>query len=52
MIPYCMPDPHYFVFFSKLLLCQTFLLGVNQMHVEVSLGAVFPGISGPIGAVL
>ena len=30
------------VFFNKLLLCQTFSLGVNQMHVVVSLGAVFP----------
>ena len=27
------------VFFSRLLLCQTFLLGVNWMHVVVSLGA-------------
>ena len=30
------------VFFIELLLCQTFLLGVNQMHVGVSVGAVFP----------
>ena len=28
------------VFVNKLLLCQTVLLGVNQMHVVVSLGAV------------
>ena len=27
---------------NKLLLCQVFLLGVNQMPVTVSLGAVFP----------
>ena len=26
------------VFFNKLLLCQSFLLGVNQVHVVVSLG--------------
>jgi len=40
-------EPNMQVFFSKLLLCQTFLLGANQMHVVVSLGAVFP-----IGAVI
>ena len=28
--------------FSKLLLCQTFLRDVNQKHVVVPLGAVFP----------
>ena len=33
---------HLQAFFSKPLLCQTFLLGVNQMHVVVSLEAVFP----------
>ena len=33
-------------FLNKLLLCQTLLLGVDQMHLVVSLGAVFP-----IGAV-
>ena len=30
------------VFINKLLLCQTFLLGVNQMHVVASLEAVSP----------
>ena len=35
-------EPGMQVFFNKLLLCQTFLLGVNQMHVVVSLGAIFP----------
>jgi len=39
-------EPDMQVFFSRLLLCQTFLLGLNQMHVVVSSGAVFP-----IGAV-
>ena len=29
------------VFFSKLRPCLTFLVGVNQMHVVVSLGADF-----------
>ena len=31
------------VIFNKLLMCQTFLLGVNQMHVVLSLGAVSIG---------
>ena len=35
-------EGHKQVFFNKLLLCQTFLLGVNQMHVVVSLGVVLP----------
>ena len=39
-------EPDMQVFFSKLHLCLTFLLGMNQMHVVVSVGAVFP-----IGAV-
>ncbi len=34
-------EPDMQVSFSKLFLYQTFLLGVNQMHVVVSLGAVF-----------
>ena len=33
---------HASLFLSKPLLCQTLLLGVNQMHVVVSLGIVFP----------
>ena len=40
-------EPDMQVVFSKLFLCRTFLLGVNQMHVMVSSGAGFP-----IGAVL
>ena len=35
-------EPNMQVFFSKLRLFLTFLLGVNQMHVVVSLGTVFP----------
>ena len=31
-------EPDKQVFFNKLLLCQTFLLGLNQTHVVVSLG--------------
>jgi len=34
-------EPDMQVSFSKLFLYQTFLLDVNQMHVVVSLGAVF-----------
>ena len=34
-------EPDMQVFFNKLLLCQAFLLGVNQMHVVVSVGALF-----------
>ena len=36
-------EPDMQVFFSKLKLlpCLTFLLGVNQMHVVISCGAVF-----------
>ena len=41
-----MLEPDMQVFFSKLRPCLTFLLGVNQMHVVLLLGAVFP-----IGAV-
>lgn len=33
---------HASLFLSKPLLCQTLLLGVNQLHVVVSLGNVFP----------
>jgi len=48
LIAFCtvISEPDMQVFFSRLLLCQTFLLGLNQMHVVVSSGAVFP-----IGAV-
>ena len=35
-------EPNMQVFVNKLLLCQMFLLGVNRMHVVVSLGAVIP----------
>ena len=34
-----MLEPGMPVFCNQLLLCQTILLGVNQMHVVVSLGA-------------
>ena len=35
-------QPDMQVFCNNLLLCQTFLLGVNHMRVVVLLGAVFP----------
>ena len=35
-------EPDMQVFFSKNHLCQTVLLGVNQMRVVVPLGAGFP----------
>ena len=33
---------HASVFLAKCVLCQTFSLGVIQMHVLVSLGVVYP----------
>ena len=35
-------EPHMYVFFSKLLLCQILLLHVNQMHVVNSFEAMLP----------
>ena len=37
-----MLEPDMQVFFSKLRPCLTLLLGVNQMHVVLLLGAFFP----------
>ena len=35
-------EPGMQAFFGKYVLCQTFSLGVIQMHVLVSLGVVYP----------